>query len=123
MRPYEQLEGLSQLVLEESYVLDVEARPGVVRFVVDFVLTDQHPDYRPPPPDETYCFRRGELVFSGVRDVAWSGQGTPPAHDASSEIDYGSIDSLRWEPSRYELEGDWGRMEITAAGVHVRLES
>jgi hypothetical protein len=121
MQPYEQLPALTDLVLEESYVLDIEARPSTVRFAVDFVLTPRHPSYQPPPPNESNCYRKGELLFTGVRELAWSDQGAPPAHDASGEVDYGNIDALHWQGSRYELEGDWGQMEVLAESLTVRL--
>jgi hypothetical protein len=32
------------------------------------------------------CYRPGRLEFDGVTDVEWTGQGAPPATDASGEI-------------------------------------
>lgn len=40
---YTRLPGLSDIVLEESWVLDIEVGPGLVRFVIEAVLTDSHP--------------------------------------------------------------------------------
>jgi hypothetical protein len=39
MQPYTDLDGLQDIVLEESYVLGITATPGSVVFTMDFVLT------------------------------------------------------------------------------------
>lgn len=121
-RSYEEIAGLAEILLEESYVLDIEAHPSRVDFRVEFVLTPGHPDYRQPSPDEAYCARHGWLRFSGVTRCLWSDQGAPPARDATGEIDFGNIDSLEWDQTQYSLEGDWGRMELTAEQVDVELD-
>jgi hypothetical protein len=120
-RSYEELNGLAEIVLEESYVLGVAAQPGELTFEVDFALTQEHPAYAPPPPSETECFRRGTLRFVGVERLVWEGQGAPPAIDASGESDFGHIDSFEWEDGRYVINGDWGRIEATAGAVEVGL--
>jgi len=120
-REYQQLPGLEAIVLEESYVLDIEAHPTTIEFAMDFVLTAEHRDYRPPLAGEMYCTRRGVLTFSGVTRCLWSDQGAPPARDATGEVDFGHIDSLLHDPAGYALEGDWGRMEVRAERVAIRL--
>jgi hypothetical protein len=39
MQPYTGIDGLPDIVLEESYVLGISATPGQVVFTMDFVLT------------------------------------------------------------------------------------
>ena len=119
---YQEISSLAAVVLEESYVLDIEVRPGIVEFSMDFVLTPEHKDFRPLGPEANYCYRRGQLIFSGVKRCLWSDQGAPPARDATGEIDFGNIDSFEWDDSRYVLQGDWGRMELVAENVQVRLD-
>lgn len=123
MRSYVEIEALRDVVLEESYVLRICAEPGRLAFVAEFVLAEGHPAYRQPPPDESDCFVEGTLEFGNVRDLRWEGQGAPPATDASGEIDYGHIDDFRWDGECFELEGDWGRMELVAGGVDLRLKA
>lgn len=121
MRPYSDLPSLAGLLLEESYVLDIEAHPGRIVFAMDLVLTVDHPEYRAPLPGEQYCYRKGELRFQDVTRSTWVGQGQPPARDASGEIDYGHIDAFEWDGSGSLLEGGWGRMEVLADRVEVVL--
>jgi hypothetical protein len=119
---YQEIPSLAAILLEESYVLDIEAHPTTVEFSVDFVLAPEHPEYCPPGSDESHCYRRGRLRFSGVTRCLWSNQGAPPARDATGEVDYGNVDSFEWDRAGYSLEGDWGRMELIAEQVGVRLE-
>jgi hypothetical protein len=119
VRPYIELAGLADLVLEESFVLGIVATPTRVTFDVEFALTPSHPAYVPPPPDENGAYRRGQIRFVGVRRLLWADQGVRPATDATGEIDYGHIDDMRRDGETFELEGDWGRMTIEAQGVEV----
>ena len=61
MKPYTEIDGLEDIVLEESYVLGLTATPGQLFFKVDFVLTTDHPLYQPPPLELSSAF--GEESF------------------------------------------------------------
>ena len=119
MASYVELPGLEEIVLEESYVLGLHAEPGELTFEVDFVLTRRHPAYVEPAASEVECFRRGALRFRGVERLLWAKQGAVPARDAAGEIDFGHIDTFEWENRDYALGGDWGEIEVRAAGVEV----
>ena len=123
MNPYTDLDGLSEIVLEDSYVLDVLAKPGELVLDVDVVLTRRHPAYAAPPPSEVECFRRGSLRFVGVRSLTWEDQGSPPATGASGETDYGHVDSFEWEDDRFLLSGDFGRLDLKAQALEVVLST
>lgn len=124
MRPYVELPGLVEFVLEESYVLGVTAEPGRLTFEVDFALTPHHPAYAAPLPHETDCFRRGTLRFSQVSRLTWQDGGAiQPAVDATGESDFGHFDVFEWDDSRYVLTGDWGRVEVTADEFEVTLRT
>jgi hypothetical protein len=121
VKPYTDLAGFEALVLEESYVLGIQAIPGEVTFDVDLVLTIEHSAYARPPTNETECFRVGRIRFMGVQRLIWEQQGAPPATDASGETDFGHIDSFGWDDNTFRLEGDWGRMEVYAFRVQVEI--
>jgi hypothetical protein len=122
VKSYTEIDGLENIVLEESYVLGITATPGHLVFRVDFVLTADHPLYRPPAAGNTECTRTGEISFEAVESLQWSGQGAPPARDASGEIDYGHIELFEWKPGCYRLEGDWGFIEVASLGVRVTID-
>ncbi len=123
VKPYLELTELAEIVLEESWVRGIVAEPGVVRFDVEFVLTERHPAYHPPLPDELFCYERGTLLISGVTKSVWAAQGTRPAHDANNEIDFGHIDALTWDEEHVALEGDWGQVDLDATSIQVELGS
>ncbi len=122
MKPYTDIKGLQDIVLEESYVLAITATPGELVFAVDFVLTPDHPLYQPKRPEEFACFRRGEFRIQAVTSLQWTEQGTPPARDATGELDYDHIDSFEWNPGCYRLEGEWGFMAVTGGDVQVTID-
>lgn len=115
--------AVAPFLLEESYVLGIHAGPGEVRVTIDFVLTPEHPSYSEPKTGELFCYRRGNLTFHGVERLVWSGQGSPPARDASDEADYGNIDVFALQTVGYILEGSFGPMEIKCDSVEVGLDA
>lgn len=121
MRDYTSIPALAHLVLEESWVLEITARPGVVEFDMDLIFAKDHPDLKPPREGDMYYYRTGTIQFTGVTSLTWSDQGAPPATDASGTQDYGAIDSFRWAGSTYTFDGSWGAMHIEAAAVDVTL--
>jgi hypothetical protein len=112
VNPYAELPGLEALYLEDSYVLGVREEPSEVRIGLEAVLTEDHPSWSPPKPDEQYAYRRIELVFPNTRRVDWVEKSMTPFRDGSGEIDYGNIDSFEWQPGFYDLRGDWGHLRI-----------
>jgi hypothetical protein len=118
---YPHLSGFENVFLEDSFVLGIEATPGRLRLDVELVLTPQHAVYHPPAPGEQNCYARATIEFPNVRNLVWTGQGTPPAVDASGDVDYGGIDSLFWNGSAFHIEGDWGAIDVTSAGPVILL--
>ncbi|MBO0898428.1 hypothetical protein J1G42_00425 [Cellulomonas sp. zg-ZUI222] len=124
MGTYWDLDALRDLYLEDSWILDVVARPGIVELTADFVLLESHPLYRTPAAGEQYCYQRGTLRFAGVRSLSWEHQSEVcPAVDATGERDYGSIDTLDRSADTFTLIGDFGRMVIDAPEPSVELRS
>lgn len=109
--------------LDESYVLDVSARPSTIELRLDLVLLPFHPHYRPPGPDEHACYRRAILQINGIRTLSWTGQGRKPSRDATGEIDFGYIVLLRCDPPSVALEGGFGRIEVECADVKLTLDA
>ncbi|HEX5056817.1 MAG TPA: hypothetical protein VFX02_10000 [Gammaproteobacteria bacterium] len=111
MRDWTAIRAFDGLDLTESFVLSWNRDQNALRFDVDFVLTEEHPAFRPPSAEEWACFRRGILEFPNARSV----KGLPkmsevrPAVDATVENDYGHFDSfIESSPKRFEVTGDFG---------------
>ena len=118
---YQELDGFADVYLEDSFVLEIRATPGHLTFEVELVLTPRHPSYHPPAPGEQACYARATIQFPQVRELVWSGQGTPPAVDASGSKDYGGFDALFWNGSAFHVEGDWGVIDVSSAVPVIRL--
>lgn len=112
---YYELPGLEHVYLEDSYVLNIETLETRVKFLLDTVLTKEHPAYRTPPPEEQYCYKKACLEFNQVDKVKWINKVMIPYSDASGEIDYGNIDTLSCSHGNYHLSGDWGEIEIISS--------
>ena len=115
MSDYSRVPGFEGLYLEDSWVLDITARPGVLEFVVELVLRESHPRYESPKAGEQYCYRRGVLRFGAVSSLRWDRQGAVPAIDTTGEQDYGSVDALGVTDHAYTVEGDFGRIAVESA--------
>lgn len=121
MKSYLSIPALSAVVLEESWVLRIEATPGVVTFYAEFVLTPEHPEYAPPTGDEQFSYLVGRLSLRGIRELSWRNQGAPPARDANNEEDLGHIDVFEWSRGRFQVGGDWGQMTVLGETISVTL--
>lgn len=116
MHDYSALPALRDVYLEDSWVTDIVSRPGEIWFELEFVLIQTHPLYSLPAPGEQYCYRRGRLAFGGVTELHWTDQGSPASSDVTGESDFGSIDMLVVEGSRYRAVGDFGTIEFVSDG-------
>src|SRR5438093_4099897 len=101
---YHALPGLGDYYLEDSYVLGIHLTGEALVFDLEVVLTESHPEYRPPAPGEQYCYRRGRLAFSDPRLLAMvDTKPFRPSTDATGERDFGNIDGLEVEAGRYRV--------------------
>jgi len=80
-----------------------------------------HPAYRPPGPNEQYCYWRGLLVVASVERPRLRRSGAPPATDATSEQDLGNIDSLIAVDADgrdlWAMGGCWGELEAVEPDI------
>lgn len=123
MPDYWDIPDFEGLYLEDSWVLDVAARPGVLELAVDLVLRESHPGYEAPKAGEQYCHRRGVIRFEDVSSLRWEGRGLVPATDATGERDYGTVDALSVNDDIYMIEGDFRRIWVASAPPVVKFGS
>lgn len=109
---YWELPGLADLHLEDSWVREVSVSEGAVAFILDLVLREGHPSWRPPMPGERHCYRRSILRFDEAHAIVVRPSGLPPAIDANGETDLGHIDVMTLDDDGYHLEGDWGTVVV-----------
>lgn len=117
MSSYYDWEGFAGIYLEDSFVLGICESPNEISFTVEAVLTESHPLYTPPESDEQYCYKKGKIIFQGLKCVKWINRKEAPFSDASGEEDYGNIDVFELSNDKYVLAGDWGGLEVTSSPV------
>jgi hypothetical protein len=112
---------LSNVVLEESWVLRFRVSGTTVTFDLDAVLAGDHPPYRPPPPEQLYTTLRARLTITG-RTLTFQPSYAPPAIDATGIPDCGHVDtfqSVDAAGTMWELTGDWGRIVVADPQVSI----
>ncbi|WP_126975483.1 hypothetical protein [Frigidibacter oleivorans] len=119
--PYHELPGFTELLLEESYVLEISCRPEGVCIRVELALLMGHPKYSPPAADERHCYKMGEIRFAAPREVCLSVKRWAVFFDASEEADLGNIDAFVWLNERHFLEGDWGKLDLRSSAPSISL--
>ena len=113
MRGYEELPGLSDWYLEDSWVLAVDRHNEALDFRVEAVLRESHPEWTRPKPGEVHAYKLIVLRFPYPEIVDRLAEAIgPPATDAGEGVDFGHIDRFVWEERTYELEGDWGHLRL-----------
>lgn len=108
-------------VLEESWVLDIAANPGLITIKVDLVYSRDHPEVRRPRPGEFLYSRIGVIRLTGVTSLSWSMQGLQPARNLDGSTDWGSIDSMTVQDHTYALSGDFGDLVVHAAAIELAM--
>jgi hypothetical protein len=118
---YRELVHLQAVYFEDSYVLGIREWNGVIDFLLDLVLTPQHPLYAPPAPGQQHCYRPARLRFPHVTRAEWAQRVIVPARDANGDVDYGNIDKLERRERGYDVAGDWGSVRIESASPELLL--
>ena len=103
------------IYLEDSFVLGILESSDELCFLMEFVLMECHPNYSRPETDENYCYKKGRIVFRGLKSVRWLHRYCTPFVDKSGEEDYGNIDYFTSSDGRYSLGGHWGELIVSSS--------
>ena len=107
---------MAHVYLPDSWVLAVDPGMNSVSFLLEAVLTADHPAYYwPPRPGEQYPYALLRWTLRG--EVHWN-EGPNldrPATDANGEIDFGNIDAWWQEGDVEHLSGEWGDVTVRRA--------
>ena len=118
---YYSIEEFENIYLEDSYVLQIRTNSNSAEFLLEVVLTENHPLYNPPKQNEQYCYKKAELSFPTVTEIIWVEVNIIPSKDANGEVDFGNIDLFFYNDQYYELCGDWGELKIQSAKPTIRF--
>ena len=109
------------LYLEDSFVLNIKAEANYVEFLLEVVLTENHPLYVPPSSQEQYCYKKAKLRFYNAKQIKWIEKTNVFFTDANNEIDYGNIDEFFKEENYFYLSGDWGELAIVEPSISFEI--
>jgi hypothetical protein len=122
MQYHEAFSDLAGVHLEDSWVLELAPSDDGLALRLETVLAPQHPLYEAPKPGEQHCYREAWLTVRADQiEVRLSR--SPPAPDASGELDLGHVDAFVFNPAddSWELEGDWGHARAGQPEVRLRF--
>jgi hypothetical protein len=124
--PWRENPCFNGISLEDTWIEGWHYDPQVQRLVfdVEFSLWPGHPKYEEPWPNEWTCYKRGRLIFEGVRSLTGlEDQGSVrPALDADDKVDYGNFDALNVDGHAYEVVGNFGDVRLSADSVLVEVD-
>jgi hypothetical protein len=121
MIDYTRFPGLTDVYLEDSYVLAISEPGGQLVFELDAVLAPQSPEYHAPRAGEHYRYTNGRLVFPNATSINWVTRTDGRYTDASGEEDLGNIDILTVDDEAFVVEGDWGKVRILSGSPRFEL--
>ena len=122
MKNYESIAGFEHAYLEDSYVNSIRFDNETLQFELLLVLLEGHAVYHVPKKGEQHCYRKASLVFSRFSEVTWKRLRVSPIVDREGKIDFGNIDSMRFNSGTFYLEGDWGEVEVRDSKVELRIQ-
>ena len=112
MKNYTDFPDLTNVYLEESFVLAIDDAPTSLSFRLEAVLAQPHPRYREPQRGEAHCYADAVLTIADATRIEWITRSSRTHRDATGEEDLGNIDSLQQHGNHYEIFGDWGYVRI-----------
>ncbi len=116
---YDELPGLEDVVLEDSFVREIVEAPSGLRLVLMAALGPKHPYFDGVRSDEQHCYRPATLTFPDAR-VRWHSRSALRFTDATGASDVGNIDRLVALPTGgYRLEGDFGALDVVRSRAPV----
>lgn len=115
MSQYYEWSTFHSIYLEDSFVIEIKESSDVISFVVEMVLTEEHPEYSCPKKDEQYYYKKGEIIFGEITGVRWLRRNTHPTFIGMENQDLGNIDFFELTQGSYHLAGEWGEVIINSA--------
>ena len=103
---------------ERSFLTGVIYDDESLSLEMDFRVTEGHPRYAAPQPDEDGCYRGGYIRFGDIDDLQ-----IDKAKPVEGEVeDYSIIYSASGDGRRFEFSTGWGGIKVVAGSVRVALD-
>ncbi|WP_439214213.1 hypothetical protein [Duffyella gerundensis] len=114
---YFEIFALSNIYLEDSFVLSISETSDSLIFELEAVLIENHPQYEEPKEDERYCYRKASLQFFNMCSIDWIDKRLMQYKDREDKVDYGNIDGITINDGSYKLWGDWGTVVVRGGEI------
>ena len=90
---------------------------------IDVLLTSEHPFFEKPRPAEKVCIRPAIIEFPFCESITDGGEASDPIDEIVGRLGHGAIQGLRrHDDGRYEINGDFGTVFISAERPLLRLK-
>ncbi len=114
--------GFNQLVLEESFVLNLKTTMSFVDFTINFAVNEHYPLPTQPEEDFDYAYRKGRIFFPNMEQVRWQSRIQPYIDPGTGSVDYGAIDYFYKDEEGYHLAGYWGEIDIVCGSPILEID-
>ena len=120
---WRKLREFAAVELNHSFILSWKFRPETLLIDIDVCLSPEHPFYEKPRPAEKACIRPAIIEFPYCDALSVAGDPSASVADAAKGLGHGAIVGLqRHADGRYEINGDFGTVFITADRPILRLK-
>ena len=103
---------------ERSYLTGVIYDDESLSLEMDFLLTEGHPRYVEPQPEDEGCYRGGYIRFADINDLQID-KAKPTDGEAE---DYSIIYAVSGDGNRFEFSCGWGEIKVAAGSVRLALD-
>jgi len=124
---WRRLREFSAVDLDQSFILSWHVESETLLVEIDVCLASEHPFYEKPRPAERVCIRPAVIEFPFCEQMTIGEGGGDDLVRSSEEVaeslGHGAITGLqRHEDGRYEINGEFGTVFVTAERPLLRLK-
>jgi len=103
---------------ERSFLTGVIYDDESLSLEMDFRVTEGHPRYAAPQPDEEGCYRGGYIRFGDIDDLQIDK--AKPVEGATE--DYSIVYSVIGDGKKFEFSTGWGEIKVAAGADRLALD-
>jgi hypothetical protein len=120
---WRKLREFSAVDLSKSFILTWHLESETLMIDIDVLLTSEHPFFEKPRPAEKVCIRPAIIEFPFCERITGAGDESDPIDEIVGRLGHGAITGLRrHDDGRYEINGDFGTVFVTAERPLLRLK-
>ena len=118
--------ALTGISLEDSYLIGFSYDAGALKLCLDleFSIWPDSRFYAKPEPGEWTCSKKGQLIFSGVKEITGLSelQNQKPFMDPDGSSDWGCIYNMRIENGLLKFETEFNEIALNAEEMGLDIQ-